>query len=214
MPFKFITNSLSCTPFYLKKKQDQRIQEKNLFHQTLCSFRCESSDLFPKCFQLLFMGTEFFGAIGTAEIIVGIFGKPFRIAVECDLPAGKEADRQGQQGPGIGFCHKKQRREDHGIIPVIDTAGHTAFVFQEPGLERAEKQDADHIADRISTTQKQHDPVVKDPHDIKSSPDSIKTDPNQQDQDDGVVILDDDVRLAGFDIVPDELFLASGAFKF
>ena len=69
--------------------------------------------------------------------------------VEGDLPSGHQRDGHGQEAPRIDMLHKEERREHHGIVPVIDPAGAAALVLHEPCLEGTEEQDADNIADEV-----------------------------------------------------------------
>ena len=115
---------------------------------------------------------------------------------KCDLPADEQRDGKYKEPPGIRFHHKEERCEHHRIIPVVDPAGTAAFIFQKPCLERAEEQDSDHVADRISATDQQHDPVIEYACQVESSEYAVKTDPDQQDQNGTVVIGNRDLCLA------------------
>ena len=93
------------------------------------------------------MDTQFFGTVLASQIIVGIFGKTFRMLVKGEFPAKQKCYRKYQQTPGIVFSDKKKRCEHHRIIPVIYPACDAASVFHKPGLKRTEEKNADHIAD-------------------------------------------------------------------
>ena len=159
------------------------------------------------------MAAQLFGAIRAAEVIVCGVREPFGMPVERHLPPNEQRDGQRQQAPGIGLCHEKQGREHHGVVPVVDPARRAALVFQKPALEGTEEQYADHVADGIGAAEQQHDSIVQYPHHVQGAKYGIEADPDQQDQDRGVVVGHDDVRSAGFDVVPGELLLAAGAFK-
>ena len=105
-------------------------------------------DVFPDVPQLFFMGAELFRAVFAVQVFVRRLGEALGSAVERDLPAEQQKHGHSQKRPGIETFDEEKRCEHHRVIPVIDAAGAAAFVLQEPGLERAEKQDADHIADR------------------------------------------------------------------
>ena len=134
--------------------------------------------------------------------------------VESDLPADHQDQRLGQKSPGERVLDKEQRCEHHRKIPVVDPAGAAALILQKPCLERAEEQDADHIAHRVGTAKKEHEPFIQNAHHVKAAKDKIKADPQQRDQHGGIIILDLDIDLAGFKVVPPELFLAAGALYF
>ena len=82
------------------------------------------------------------------------------MSVEGNLPSGKQRNGQQKQAPRIIPLEKEKRSKHHGVVPVVDAAGATALVFQKPALERAEKQDADHVADRVSAGKQDHNPVI------------------------------------------------------
>ena len=95
------------------------------------------------------MSTQFFRAVFALQILIGLFGKPLGVPVECDLPPDQKCNGQSKKAPEITAPDKEQRGKHHCIVPVIDPAYGAAFVLHEPALERAEKQNADHITDRI-----------------------------------------------------------------
>ena len=83
------------------------------------------------------------------------------MSVERDFPTDEQRNRKREEAPCVRFHHEKERREHHGIIPVVNPAGAAAFVFEKPRLKRAEKQDANHITDSIRAAYQQHDSVIK-----------------------------------------------------
>ena len=95
------------------------------------------------------MRAQLLRAVLTVQVTICPLRKTLRILEERDLPSGQKAEGNDQKAPGISLLHKKERREHHGIIPVVDATGRTTFVFQEPCLEWTEKQDADDVAHRI-----------------------------------------------------------------
>ena len=103
------------------------------------------------------------------------------------LTGGKKAaatnkERYGKKAICVKARNKQEGGAKHCKIPVIDSAGRTAFVFHKPRLEGTEKQDADHVADRIKAAQKKHDPVVKQSCRIQKPEDHIEADPNQRNE--------------------------------
>ncbi len=109
---------------------------------------------------------------------------------------------------------EKQRRKHHCIIPIVYPAGTAAFILHKPGLERTEKQDADDIAYGIDAAQQDHDSVIQHPGHMQSAKDPIKNDPDQRDQDCGIIIRNGNFRLAGFHVIARKLLLAARAFPF
>ena len=148
------------------------------------------------------MGTELFGAVFAMEIGVGVFGKPFRMAEEGDFPADEQGHGEGQKAPGVAAPHEEEGREHHGIIPVIDAAGAAALVLEEPGLEGTEELDADDIADGIGAAEEDHDAVVEEADHMQGAKEAVEADPDEGDEDGGVVVGNDDIGFAGFDIIP------------
>ena len=135
------------------------------------------------------MGAKLFRAITAFEIIICIIRKPFGMQVECNFPADQQCDRQYEQAPRIFLSHKKQRREHHGIVPVVYPALTAAFVFHEPCLEGTEKQNAYDITDGIRAAQQDHDPVVQHACHMQSTEKSVKNNPDQRDQYSCIIIL-------------------------
>ena len=159
------------------------------------------------------MSAQLFPTVDTAKIFIRIFRKPLGMSVECYFPSDQERNGQYQQTPRVTPPDKKQRSKHHRIIPVVNTAAPAAFVFHQPALEGAEKQDTDQIADRIGTAEKDHDPVIDNIVHPKRTYDPVKDDPDQCHKNDGVIILDHNMRVSGFDIIPSELFLGSGSSR-
>ena len=89
--------------------------------------------------ELLFVVTELFRTRCTGQAGVGVDGKPFRESAEGDFPAYKQQERKSKQTPRIQVWDEHQRREHHGIIPVVDPAVAAASVFHKPCLEGTEK---------------------------------------------------------------------------
>ena len=166
--------------------------------------------MLPEAVQLFFMAAQLFRAVFTLQVIVRVFRKTFREAEEGDFPPEEQDDGGGKKTPRIELSDKEERREHHGVIPVIDSASAAALVFQKPGLERAEKQNADHIADGIGACDEHHDAFVKYAEHIKSAENGIEADPDQCHQNGGVVFLNGDVRSAASDIVFCKLLLQPG----
>ena len=163
--------------------------------------------------QLFLVRTQLFRTVLAAQVVVRIFGKALRVSVKGKLPSHKQRHRQEQQAPRIMSGDKKERCEHHGVIPVVDSAGAAAFILQEPALKGAEKKDTDHITDRVSAGEQDHDSVIQDACHVQCAEESVETDPDQSHQHHGVIVVDHNIGAAGFDIVACKLFLAAGALK-
>ena len=130
---------------------------------------------------------------------------------ECDLPYNQKNDRHAKKAPSVKPRDEEQRREHHGEIPVVDAAGHAAAVLEEPGLERAEEQDADHIAHRIQRAEQKHEVAVQNSDLIQSSKRSIEHDPDKSNENGCVIIFDLDFCVAGLLEILSELLLTARA---
>ena len=99
------------------------------------------------------MSAKLFGAIFAPEALVCVFGEALGMARVCNFPNQKHRYRKCDKhvmNDGCGIENKENKRcKHHWVIPVIDTAGGTAFVFHHPRLERAEEHNADYIANAI-----------------------------------------------------------------
>ena len=169
--------------------------------------------LLPKGVELRLVGAEFFLTVCAVQIGVRPFGKPFRMPVKGDLPAEKQDQGEGEQTPAVGSPDEEQGSEHHGIVPVVDPAGAAAFVFQEPGLEGTEEENADHIADSVGAADQDHDAHVEHAGHVQHAENAVEADPQQGHQHRAVVVLHVDLRLPGLDVIPGELLLAAGAFQ-
>ena len=69
---------------------------------------------------------------------------------------------------------KDERSEHHWEIPIIYSTRGAAFIFHHPRLERAEKQNADHIADGIRQGDKHQNTDVDQSCKIEHTDDSVQ----------------------------------------
>ena len=97
------------------------------------------------------MGAELLATVLAAKIAVRVLREAFRMTEKSNLPACQKRNGKRQETPCVAFLDKEQRREHHGIVPIVDAAGGTALVFQEPGLERTKEQDTDDVTDSVSS---------------------------------------------------------------
>ena len=107
---------------------------------------------------------------------------------EYDLPSEQKCNRQQKQAPGIAAAHEEQRREHHGVIPVVDTAGAAALVLHKPALKRAEEKDTDHIADGVSAAEENHNAVVQNAAHMQCPEETVEDNPDQRNQNGCVVV--------------------------
>ena len=76
-------------------------------------------------------------------------GKAFGMAAVGPFPANQDRQRKRDEAIRIGVRNEDQRCEHHREIPIVYAAIGTASVFHKPRLERAEKEDADHITNAV-----------------------------------------------------------------
>ena len=91
------------------------------------------------------MSAEMFGASLAGEKRIGVFGESLRVQEEDNFPEDEKNDSDPQKTPGVQSRYEEERGEHHSEVPVVDAAGNTAAVFEEPCLERTEEQYADHV---------------------------------------------------------------------
>ena len=99
------------------------------------------------------------------------------------LPADEQKQAQGDKALGIWVIHHEQRREHHYIVPVVYPAGIAALVLHQPCLERAEEQDADHVAHRVEDRQQHHDAPIEDALPIQPDEQQVRQRPEDDDRD-------------------------------
>ena len=162
--------------------------------------------------KLFFVGAELFFTVGAGKALVGRLIEPLRVAVVSNLPFDEQGQPQSAQTPGEKAGNKQQRREHHGIVPVIDATGDAAFVLQNPGLEWTEKQNTDHIADGIGQTDQQQNTAVDDAGEIQHTDQTVQRNPGDCGRIGGTLVFPG--RIGGFIrlIIPLELLLTSHTF--
>ena len=170
--------------------------------------------LLAQMLQLLFMHAEFFGAVGAFKISVRVLGKTLGILKKRNLPPDEKRYCQEQKAPCQNASDKEQRSKHHRIIPIVYSARAAAFVFEKPGLERAEKQYTYHVTDGIRDAEQQHNALVKDVEHVKRTENCVENHPYQCDQDRSIIICDLYFRFSRLYVVPLKLLLATGALIF
>ena len=108
--------------------------------------------LLPKTLELLFMMTELFLTVPALRVSVRPVRKPLGMHVQGDLPSRQKHQRHSKKTPSVSIRYKNEWREHHGIIPVINPTDTAAPVLKNPGLERTEKQYADHVTHTVCET--------------------------------------------------------------
>ena len=166
--------------FAVNKKALQRIfwRAKSLFSDQLIAFLYKA---FVQTAKLLFVVAEMLCAVDTAEAGVGILKIALRSEPGTQLPAQKQQQRQCNEHIGKGMAEENQGSEHHDEVPVVDTAAAAALVHHHPALERAEEENADHVAHRIGQGNKNQQAPVNDTAEIQCKNQSIQSDPENND---------------------------------
>ena len=139
--------------------------------------------LFMKAAQLLFVVAQLLLAVGAGEGAVRVLVEAFGVHEIVQLPADEQKQAQGDKALGVGIIHHEQRREHHYIVPVVYPAGIAALVLHQPCLERAEEQDADHVAHRVEDRQQHHDAPIEDALHIQPDEQQVRQRPEDDDRD-------------------------------
>ena len=133
--------------------------------------------------------------------------------VKCYFPTEKQDHGHYQETPCIPPLHKKERGKHHGVVPVVDPAGAAAFILQEPGLKRAEKQNTYHIAHRVKKADKQKDTLINYIGKVERTDYAVENYPRKDNSRRGFFA----VQLDFFDFcrneIASELLLTAHAFK-
>ena len=95
------------------------------------------------------MLAELFVTMLAGNAGVSRFGKAFGMASVIPFPTEQKQKRECNEAVCVRMRYENEGREHHCEVPVVDTAVGTASVFHKPGLEGAEKEDADHIANAV-----------------------------------------------------------------
>ena len=117
---------------------------------------------FEEASELTLVAAKLFFATGTIQTAVRVGCEAFGMHTVGDLPTQKQKQRKSEQGIRIYARKKDKRREHHSEIPIIDSAGRATAILHEPRLERAEKEDADDVADGIGDRDQEENAAVDD----------------------------------------------------
>ena len=146
------------------------------------------------------------------EAGVGLFEKALGMQAEGELPNEQQQEGKSQKTPCIQARQKDERGEHHGIIPVVDAAASAAFVLHKPGLEGAEEENADHVADRVEKADEEQNTAVDQMRVIEHADQGVQRDPRQCHQSGGACRFDRGHGCLGGDKVDLKLLLAAHAF--
>ena len=127
------------------------------------------------------------------------------------LPLDQQRNGQCQQAPVKQRGDKQERRKHHGIVPVINAAGNTAFVLHKPCLERTEKQNTDHVAHGIGQTDQQENTAVDKAREVQHADDAVEHDPRNGNRREGAPVVPGRGRRGGGLIIFRKLLLTSHA---
>ena len=81
--------------------------------------------------------------------MVCLGAESFRMKICGQLPFNKKDNGKEGKCLCVPAFNKEKRCAHHKEVPVVYAAGSAAAVLHEPGLKRAEEQDADHITNGI-----------------------------------------------------------------
>ena len=128
------------------------------------------------------MVAELFLAVLAGKAFVRFLREALGMQKCADLPNRQKEQSGTEKSVGKGAGDEHKRGEHHGVIPVIDAAAAAALVFHDPGLERAEKENADHVADRVEKADEKQDALIDPAEEINEADQSVQKQPNERDE--------------------------------
>ena len=177
--------TLYCVRFFSEKISKKRkphlflFQILYLLHHRI-SFQNQALLVFAKeAAQLPFVMAELFLAMGAGEAFIRSLVKALGMQPCRKLPNEQEEKRNAEKPPRVIMRDEDQGGEHHGIVPVIDAAAATAFILHEPGLEGAEEENADHIADRIEEADQKENSLVNPIEKIRRPDRAVEPEPSK-----------------------------------
>jgi len=156
---------------------------------------------------------ELFVAILAGDAGVGALGETLGVSLIIPLPTEQEHKGERNEAVSIRVRNKDEGREHHRKIPIIYTAVGAASVFHKPSLEWAEKEDAYHIANTVSKSDKDKYAGVNDVCEIKRPDRAVEGKPSRRDGKGAPRGLEGGLFLFSRDKIAGKLLLAAGAFK-
>ena len=163
--------------------------------------------------KLAFMMAKLFLAMRAGEALVGLLIEALGMQMRRQLPEEKKQERNAEKPPREIMRNEDERREHHRIIPVIDTAAATALILHKPGLEGAEEEDADHIANRIKEADEEEDSIIDHREKIQCADRAVQKNPDKRHHPNGKRATFFALRALARKIVFRKLLLASHALK-
>ncbi len=100
--------------------------------------------------------------------------------VESQFPSNQKNKRSEDQRIRVIGWDKDQGSKHHGVIPIVDSAGSAAFIFQNKGLEGTEKQNTDHITNRIDESDNEKYSTVEDSCKIQTAEEKVQCTPGKK----------------------------------
>ena len=160
------------------------------------------------------MLAQLFVTMLTGNASVRRLGKAFGVAAVVPFPANQDRQRKCDEAIRIWVRNEDQRCEHHCEIPIVDSAIGTASVFHKPRLERAEKEDADHIANTVCEGDEDQNSRIYYIREIKDSDYSVECKPSRRNGEGALPRLKARSFLRGWDKISCELLLTTGTFEF
>ena len=160
---------------------------------------------------------EVFLAFIAAHGTVAAFIKTVGVAEMGNLPANQKDYREDAGGENQGAFQYHKRRTYHDVVPVENTAGGAAAVMHHPGLEGAEEQDTDDVADAIKTGETDHENRADHTFPIEEIEHAVQSQPGEQNQKCSAIGITDLLSgdfLAGRAESAGKLFLTAQTFHF
>ena len=138
-----------------------------------------SEQPFLKNQKLPFVLTELLGTIFTAQVFILLFGKSLGMEMHLNFPVYEQNAGERKQTVCVETWDEDKGCKHHRVIPVVNTAGRTAFVLEKPCLERTEKEDTDHIADRIEEADQKENSLVDPMEEIRRADRAVEPKPSE-----------------------------------
>lgn len=173
------------------------------------------------------MHAKAFVAAAARKVGVRLFSEAVGIAVVVHFPFDQKRKSAEEQRERPEASDEHQRREHHGIVPVVDTAVRAARVLHDERLEGAPEQDADDVRYGIEHRDDDEDARIDDLVEIKHANSAIERDPEDSYHHHVAEVLLPDLLLSPTEdtrylfrkrcfraglVVLEELLLAAGAF--
>ena len=130
--------------------------------------------------KLCFLVAQLFLTHCTGKGLVGAFRKEFGMLMHGVFPLDKQNQCKTYKSPGIDVFYKHKGSKHHCIVPVVYTAAAAALILHKPGLERAEEQNADNVANGISKAYKEQYACIYNPCEIQHTDYAVQDKPRSR----------------------------------